>query len=89
MRLSPVFMHDEQNDAQQNTEFICFCPKSSRRFIRLKYKTVNDSILFDDFSHGTLSIFRAVCPQKVAKSYQKRFVGMFILGFTDHEPVWV
>ena len=37
MRLSPVFMHDELNDAHQN-EFICFCLKSSRRFVRLKFK---------------------------------------------------
>ena len=60
MRLLPVFMHDEQNDAQQN-EFICFCPKS--------YPDV--LYLYDDFSPESLSIFRAVCPQKVAKSYQK------------------
>ena len=58
MRLSPVLMHDEENDAQQN-EFICFCPKSSRRFIRLKYKTANYSILYDDFSPESLSIFSA------------------------------
>ena len=36
MRLSPVFMHDELNDAQQN-EFICFCPKVILGFECMKY----------------------------------------------------
>ena len=72
-------------DAQQN-EFTCFCPMSPRRFIRLKYKTANDSILYDDFSPESLSIFRAVCPQ-VAKSYQKRFLEclyLFLLTMSQY-----
>ena len=87
MRLSPVFMHDELNDAQQN-ELICFFPKSSRRFVRLKNKNGRYSTLYDDFSPESFSIFKAVCPQKIAKSYQKSFLGylyLFLLTMSQFE----
>ena len=46
----------------------------------------NDSILYVDFSPESFSIFRAICLQKVAKSYQKRFLGylyLFLLAISQ------
>ena len=35
--------------------------------------------MYDDFSQESFSIFRAFCPRKVAKSYQKSFLGYLYL----------
>ena len=75
MRLSPVFTHDERTTKRINF----FLPKVNQSFERLKYKTANDSTLYDHFSPDPFSIFRAVCLQKVAKSYQESFLGYLYL----------